>query len=258
MNLLFSLQHLEACTYMKKKRWPSGFKGLFLHCSNVLGTTVVLGLDKRRRKVQAGVVHTPISRVTRCPNLTALMTQGDTCSLHLKASCYARDPSHRRKASRNSRVIFPLLLQQDRLDLGYSETWRQRLQRDAPVWQHGSCAGCTPLALDLHRGPRLAPFPCYFKSCHTLLSLHFKFKGQQDTIKHKAIIPGSWQSPAISKQSRVQIIERPISAGYKSRKEGSPEPAHNSQPVGQLPQSLTDRFFPWGQLARKEATTVML
>lgn len=77
--------------------------------------------------------------------------------------------------------------------------------------------------------------PCYFKNHHTLLALHFKFKGQENTIKHKAIIPRSSQSPAISKQSRVWIIERPVSAGYESMKEGSPEPAHNSQPVGKLP-----------------------
>lgn len=113
-------------------------------------------------------------------------------------------------------------------------TLRWRLQSDTLVQQYGGYAGCTPLALDLPRGPRLAPFPCYFKNCHTLLSLHFKFKGQQNTIKHKAIIPRSSQSPPISKQSGVQIIEGPISAGYKSMKEGSPEPAHNSQPVGEL------------------------
>lgn len=107
--------------------------------------------------------------------------------------------------------------------------------RGALAQQYGSSAGCTPLALHLPRGPRLAPRPCYFKNHHTLLALHFKFKGQQNTIKHKAIIPRSSQSPAISKQSQVWIIERLVSAGYESMKEGSPEPAHNSQPVGKLP-----------------------
>lgn len=75
MDLPFSRQHLEACTYMKKKRWPSGFKGLFLHCSNVPGTTVMLGLEERRRKVHAMVILTPISPVTHYPNLTALTTR---------------------------------------------------------------------------------------------------------------------------------------------------------------------------------------
>lgn len=65
------------------------------------------------------VILTPISPVTHYPYLTALMTQGGTCCLHLKASCYAWDPSHTQKASSNSRVIFPLLLQQDGVDLGY-------------------------------------------------------------------------------------------------------------------------------------------
>lgn len=132
--------------------------------------------------------------------------------------------------------------------------WRiLKLQRNILVQQYGML-DCTPLAL---RDPRLAPFPHYFKNCHTLLSLHFKFKGQQNTIKCKAIIPGSLESPPISKQSWAQVIERPISAGYKRTKEGV------SWASTQLMASwrallLTDRFFPWGQLAQKEATTVML
>lgn len=154
-----------------------------------------------------------------------------TCSLHLKASCRTWDPPHAQNSSCNATVILPLG------SSGTEHVWvtgKQRLQRGALAQQYGSFAGCTPLASHLPRGPRLAPLPCYFKSRHTLLALHFKFKGQQNTIKHKAIIPGSSQSPAISKQSRVQIIERPVSAGYESMKEGSPEPAHNSQPVGKL------------------------
>lgn len=136
--------------------------------------------------------------------------------------------------------------------------WRTlRLQSNTLVQQYGML-DCTPLALDLHRDPRLAPFPHYFKNCQILPSLRFKFKGQQNTLKCKAIIPGSLDSPPISKQSWAQVIERPISTGCKSMKEGSPEPAHNSWPVGELSYSLTDRFLPWGQLAQKEATTVML
>lgn len=53
----------------------------------------------------------------------------------------------------------------------------------------------------------------------------------------------------ITKPSNLQTItgsdnRKAFSAGYKSMKEWSPEPAHNSQPVGELSKSLTDRFFP--------------